>query len=511
MHTLVLILGLIIVPSICVNVEVAQGQSVLVRIANVTSGPNPGTGGVVSPYNSNYVLYQAGLTYKGYDYLVGVDNQGTVVSATISVYQPCSSANEYQTQWGVLNDIPMPVVSIVDTSFTASVGYFRENMTYTIDFVKAQDSNFRSAVVPNFYSAPTADFPNALNNANYGAYDNAGNLWSVSAQNCSQIRFSSNVNFTNLLSCKSPTAGYCVNVTSVAGTPFVDYTGQLVIAVYQNKDRVRTWTYPFQYRFNTYTTVLSSQEVDKLAAFKVSTDMSDAGNLGFTITSTASTSDRYLASPVFDSSLVSKASPSNAQVQVWNFESSTAQQNYIGTYTFQWTVQPDGSIVSISVGVSLSQQPVTSQTYSLSTSIQTYKDAQFTQSSSGPYDTSSPIYIATIYAGSAPFSLSVVNAWLCYPSVSDVVPQYDPSKGLYGCSVPTVAMPASNILQLYANGTASSDTRFSLQSFPGITVGGNPASGFKFQFTSTNVDDRIYYVHLETKLTPTVRSRRRLF
>lgn len=510
-----------------------DSQGLLLNIQslyNITQGPSHGN---VSQFMESYVLYEPQKNYQGYDTIVYNQTATTMVIANITIFEPCVTAHRYKGQWGVLYNIPMPYVTLVESNFNISLAYIRENFTYYIDlcrdgnstcaygrfFTTNETSSTTLLQLPPAWlsSAPTATFPNALRHPEYGAYysmySESASVWFASASNCSAVNVQSQFSFDRLLSCRTKTSPYvhCVNVSTVQDTPFIDYSGALFIRAYQNGvDLLRSWEYPFVHRFYAYTNVIADVRTQGKVAFVVSSFISSGPVLVIKIKTTTVDASSYLTNPVFNNTELVHSSESfniqQQQVQRWEFRSISARDSFSGEFSFSWTLNPDGSNVGVIVQIALANQPTVSQNYKLNTAVKIYKDSAFTTASSGPFQSTDVIYIASMYEGSNKlYDVKISNVWLCYPRLPGVVPQYDPVKSLYGCKQASAIVPNDNILHLVKDGNIVIDTngnRWQITTHPNITVEGKSAMGIGVQFSSTALEDRIYYVHVESLLTP---------
>ena len=484
-----LLLGLLSVVTAYVipYTDVACNTSVILPITNVTS-PN------VTVYDSSHSIYTAPLLCLDQQ----IEIIGEPQNLTITTYIPCSTAHMYQGEWGVTYPIPTPDVQIEGTTYTIDIPYMTENISFVIDMSSDFNSTLRSAYVPNYYSMPTATYPYALNDSVVGAWDIGNTIWSISPSNCSQVNVVSNLTLEQIFQCVSSN-GYCTTVTSESGTPFIDISGNLYIQAVQNESPITMWSYPYTYRYNSYTTVLDSTSVSNLVSF-TSFSRLQGNYLLLTITST-STGSRYLSDPSYNGSLrLSSYGPQTGQVQTWNFNATSG--TYIGSYSFRWTLMPDDIIVSIIVSTSLIPQPITSQTYTLNTAVETFTNSNFSIQSSGPFDSSSPIYIASVYDGSNDiYQLQITNMWMCYPTSPDLVPIYNPGQGQYGCSQASLSIPSSNIITIIQNSTVVYDSRWTTTIYPNTIISNNQAYGISIEFNSP-ISAMVYYIQIETRLSP---------
>lgn len=473
-------------------IQVQQNGTSL--IPYVTGNPVYGT---ISPFDWKYSVYKAPLSYEGTDWVP--TSNGTV---TIEIYKDCEIQYQYIGNWGEFNSLPYPDVVSDQFNWNITVAYMRENISYSIDLCD-DISSCRTRQVTGYRSAPTSTFPYALNNATYPAYDVSNSFWSLRPGNCSTVTYSSNFTLDSLVQCKGST--YCVNA-STSGTPFIDYTGTLRVYAAKEGTMIQRWEYPFNFRYNSVAVVISSQNVLGNVRYTVTSLIDSDGKLLVRIGTTTSSSDKYLSNPILDPSLVLMQNPVNSQSQVWDYKSVSVLSVYSGSYQFSWTLVPDSVSVSIRVYISLIRQVPVPQQYTLNTKLRTYRDQGYSITSSGPFSPNDRVYVAS----SVPHQSLVPDirdVWLCYSQYPEYVPQYDPSKGLFGCKQPNTAIPASNILQLFKDGTPISDARFTITVNNSLFIEGYPASGFSLTLVSQVSDDRVYYVHVETRLSPRSRTR----
>lgn len=484
-------------------IEAPQGQTILIPGDIVTSPPSHG---VAMSYGTShlYVQYTSVAGYEGYDFM-SVDGN----PVTITVYSVCPTANIYANQYGGYNNIPTPTLSVLDTSFNLSTNYYRENMTYSIDLCQSP-STCGTAIPSVPLSAPTASWldSKALNNPIYPAYDVGNEYWSLSALNCSSVAFRSNFTFASMLGCRSP-GGYCVNITMQTGTPFITYSGSLYVSLRQNGWLVRKWSYPFSYRLNMYATSTATVNMDAQVSMTVTAMMDNYGLLIIISTNTVTTG-AWLDEPAYDPSLYLIDVPQNVSSQTWTYRSLSLQNAYSGKYVFSWTLHPSMNLIATTVMVSLAAQIPIAMTYTLGTALFLYKDPSWSIVSNGPYGPTDPIYMATVYQGEFIYDLSLHNVWMCYSNYAGVMPSYDPTQGQWGCMNATSFMPQENIMRLVADGAmVTNDERWNLQGYPGIIVGGQQATGLKIQLTNYISKNQVYYLHVETMLTPKTRIRTR--
>jgi Regulator of G protein signaling domain len=499
MHMILLTLLSSVMVRCTTTYEAASGSAVLIKAVNITTKPVVGN---VSYYAPGFYLYSAATQFQGYDSLL--DKVYGAIS--IAVFSPCQSSLSYVTNWGEFQEIATPVVQMVDASFSASLGYYRENLTYVIDFCRDMSSSCASKNGDNYCSAPTASFPGSLASSQYGAYDIATQRWLLQYDNCSTIHISSNTSFADMLSCKSGT-GYCVNVSSILNTPFIEYSGSLFISMMQNSEVVRKWEYPFVYRFNSISTVLSSQSVKNQVTFSVSSYIGVSGVV-IKIKSITSSPTGYLSNANIPSLFSLPITPSNSQTQQWEFLSNL--DSLSGRFEFSWMLNPEGSTIAITVQTSMQKQPTVSTSYSLNTALKFYKDSSYSVQSVGPFGVSDSIFVASVYeAPEQLYTLKILNAWLCYPDYDSLIPEYDPARNLFGCKVATISIPQQNIIQMYSNGEVNNnETRVTISKSSISIINSKQASGFSIKVNPTAFsEDRVLYVHLETLLIPKQRGR----
>lgn len=488
-------------------IEIASNETTLLPISRtlITNGPFFGN---ISYYAENYTLYQSYLTegWDWYSHRLDSSNESPIQNQSILIFKPCPTKFVYYSGWGVWNSIPSPQVEWNGNQWNVTVSYARENLTYQIDLCEPSNSISTCQTKRNtnlFQSSPTATFPFALNNPTFDAYDHSNAIWDLKYINCSHIQYSTkNWNLSTQLYCQS-NSQYCVNMTVVANTPFVEYSGALKIYVYQNRHLLQRWDWPFVYRYNVYPTVLSNQQMQSHFQPLVSIQIAQDGKLKIGIKTTTKDPSKYLSDARYDSSLQLQSLPSNSREQMWEFSSQSIQSIYQQIYSFSWILKPDDILVSFQVSVSLIRQTPTQQQYTLNTELKAYRNENFTLPTSGPFSTQETIYFASIYQGTDfIFDMSLLDAWVCYPKYPDLIPEYNPEKNLYGCALPSPSIPSENILQIYKQGNPVNDTRYQVVFYPHLILGGKKAVGFSLQFTSSFVEEKILYMHVNTKLFP---------
>lgn len=470
------------------TIDVACNSSAILPTTNVIY-PNDSS---ITPYGNNTLF----TPISCYDRQIGIIGTPNL---TVTTYVSCPTSFTYDMGWGAKNIVPQPSFSMEGLSL--STVYARENMSYVVDMVSTFDSNVRSNIPGVYYSTPTATYPDSLYT---GAYNMSNSYWHLAPINCSQISISSNMTLSQMFNCYSQTSGYCMTTTSENGTPFIDIGGAVYMELRQSNTSITMWTYPIQYRYNSYSTVISSTSTSSIVTFTSFSRL--IGNV-LRLTITSKMSSGYLTSPTYNNSLTLISYTPLSQVQVWEFNSTSS--TYIGVYAFRWIAQPSNVVVAVTVSVSLTPQTPISQTYTLGTSIHTYSDSNFSIPTYGPYDSSSPIYIASTYDGSDDiYRLSLYNMYICYAVLPSIVPSYDPSNGMYGCSRPSPSIPSSNIITLVSNGSVVSDSRYTV-SMSSVIIGGRQAIGVSIQFASA-IDDGVYYIQADTILSPTHRRMRQV-
>jgi len=474
------------------------------------------------------------LTFKVDD---GSSNNAATGVVSVSVFESCPNLFQSELQWGQQSGAPNPTVDIQYDSntqefkFDVTAAYAR-NATWVINFSEFNinsnqvgaatncenraSADFGGAFSTFWKSAPVATFSGALGGSTYLTYPSA-NIWTLASNGCDKVKYTTTRSFSELLSCKTHSGASAITSTQVSSTPFTDYTGTLFVQLVRPVDSTNAattyqklvWAYPFNFRFNMITNVLTTAASAKdVAVSVVSLTLNSNGNLLVKLRTEIATG--YLTNPIVPTAAyalnVNSASANQNSVQEWEYVSAQVQAtNYNGQYRFEWTFSTGGQAVAI-INLEMKAQTLVNQAFSLNTQLATFKDLAFSQSASGPFGSGARIYVKdSLNADSTDannFVLSVTNAWLCYSDNADFIPTYNPSSGRYGCTQPIAGvMGANNIVKLIDQ---NSPLTTGLQQYFGVqlhTLATTYTTGFSFLAQPLSLEPRVYYIHAETLIT----------
>lgn len=464
-----------------------------IQVSNIRTYPTHGISILLNPHT---LLFTPIVGYQGYDYLI--DNNG-LKNITIYTMCPLTPVLFSYTPYPVV-DISISHGSILYPSFSILLPYYRENVGYNIDLCDPLlgTSPCGTSPVSSYISAPTASFPGAVGTISYPAYNNGNNIWGVSAENCSHVEYQSNMTFSTLSTCILGSSS-CINI-SYTGNSQVNYNGNLFISMMQDGYPIQRWIYPFTFTLVLSNTVLLSGNMQTLIRIYPISIVSGS-SLTIQVRTITATSNRYARSLLYPSffSLTSilPSPDAKTQMQTWIYTSQNGTAcNWIGTtctYSFSWTVYPDNKIVSAQVSVTPIPDPTILQG-NISAVINMYDDPKFTSLHNGSIWYSNTLYIAPILISNIPQSISIVDAYICFPSDPNTILTYDPNQGEFGC-LQDFLVSSGNLMHIISNGNAINGSGWNINVYSNLILQGKNTMGISLELINPQVGIT-YYFHI---------------
>lgn len=470
-----------------VIIEVPAGTSTTQQGTIVS---NPSHGSLSSyKYRGNWYTVYTADNYQGYDYFV-LSNGGNIAYEVYDYY-PCANALTYSS--GNMYTPTMSIAISSDTiTFSVTVGYYRQNINYEMDFAPSMNSVCALGNNPNSNSAPVPSFPGALNNASFGAYYTPSSSWMVNTtNNCYTVNFVGTFSIDTLLQCSLNKNGYCFNYTAIAGANNVQYNGALYINAYWYGWRLNSWQFPVSFILDMMSTNMINPQISSVVDFAMT--VTDIGIL--TIQATMEDSLRTLNNTRYDPSL----SLISVNAYTWVFSVPLSVQEAL---VFSWMVLPDNQPLATAVSIFVAPSSQIGQDSAIGTKLMFYSDPSLVMPSNSFGETDT-IYIAAITQDPI-YDVYFLNIWLCYSKYANIIPEYDPSNGLYGCKASTTFMPGTNIVQIYSDNNGTLNRGIPVAN-PGVWEVSTLPNSVAFAFTNYIRESRTYFIHAEIVLEPKAR------
>lgn len=493
------------------------------------------SGTLVSVDTVKVLLHSCAVTIPDLNPWGGHVSPPAPTTSTIT-YNSATQKFDVVIETAYLRDNAVYVIDFANFNPSAGVDDIRDVTTCTnrVDLNSVADADFDSL----FLSAPDASFTGALNSAEFLAYPSTGSLWSVTATNCGKLRYTASLSFTQLSACNTRGASPSPAVTVTDGATEIAYAGTLYVNVIQPLDSLNAnggyektqFAYPFMFTYtksiNTLSTITSDNDFS-IAVNSVTLD-STTGNLAMVITTTYSGTALTFGSvdpPVSGASLsvtrIGSACSVTPCVESWNVVSAAAwDSNDNGDYTFHFTVTASPStavwgVIMITQSLNAAQQGA----FAFANALAFYAtQADFLNGASPlavgaprTYSSSEKVYVreeVTVADGDrSKFTLSIVNAWICYTSINGYT--------ITSCTDPFLS--ANERFQLVTSGAVNTAVfnRFStaISNWPAtsFTDTSKLAAGISFQAQPLAFQSKDYTVHLQVRIDDDGAGRRRTF
>eukprot|EP01027_Heterolobosea_sp_BB2_P001781 GEZU01002664.1.p1 GENE.GEZU01002664.1~~GEZU01002664.1.p1 ORF type:complete len:500 (-),score=213.02 GEZU01002664.1:64-1563(-) len=393
-------------------------------------------------------------------------------------------------------------------------------------------------------SAPDANKKDALGTTAFLAYPPA-NIWTLTNTSCNQVKYSTELAFSEMLGCRDLANKQLVTVNSQLGTSLTTYQGSIYVSVVRpvdKNDRAAGYnrilfSYPFTFQFNMIVNNVVNVNAEQTAKVTVrdmyiDTDGKLLMRLDTQFVNPASNNGWSLYAPTFMAGpkamtfVEAPAAQTSACAypcrQTWTAKSSDVASSFSGIYDYSWSIvecngdtctQTSNKVLAkINVDNTLATlQGSNNETFSAT--ISTYSDSGFQVQSAGPFYQDQRLYVKdTLNVAAADvnnFQVTITNAWVCYPNNDANPPVWDPANGKQGCKVAVPGyIEANQIVQLVANGAATTSnqnqlnfqtTMYAPQSISALPY--KSTAGFSFAVQPlASATSRVYYLHLETRV-----------
>lgn len=540
--------GLSLGSQITANTTVSNGHGLIFVSLNTTAAPANTS---FNAYWDISVLYGSGLSQTG--------------KILFEFYDPvcADTITEVDTYSG---SPPLPTATIqwnnVDHTmhFVVTSEYLRDTQTMLVDFADFDllNDDVRDATtcgnrpdlsgMPFAYlwnSAETLDQPDAIGGV-FGAYPStAGTKWTVQADACNEISYAANISISDLMSCKTRSNVYAIDIDNTGATnQDIAYSGSLYWNVIRPIDPAdETYGYasfrtefPFQLSFKSrFTAIVASVSEIEFYVFIRSAQVGTDGALTFVVE--VEYPGRGLTSPSVSGPsalVVVGANPANCSAnadddictQLFTYSGPGWSVNDNGLYNFTW-LSDDGHPITAMINIVQEMENVvveTGLTYgTCSLSVYDSNESNM-RSGSNAVDSGSHrfnpedevLIRADINLESVDrtnFNLTVVNAWVCYTTISQYDIQYDGTTH-FGCLDPIVAANGE-VIQL-VNSYALSNTLASSGFNARLVEDGawsnpvGPSAGIGFSAFPITQNRNTYTIQLEVEMTQASRSKKRM-
>lgn len=428
--------------------------------------------------------------------------------------------------------------------FAITMAYLRDNAIVNIDFASdfapnthgirnnlaTTQCNNRPALSSGtypihdlFHSAPTAQFPNALDGTLYKAYPAAQLPWVQAATACNTVQYTASFTFADLVACNTYASTPAVTVTAGVGT--ITYAGSLFVDVLQPVDPesestafdLSRFEYPFSFQFNSQVEAISTfTSTNNLRVNVISTTVANSNPRILTIviqTSATLSADSTLTAVSVTglfggaATITTASTPTCAGgilttcVQQWTYTSTTAWSNsYNGQYQVVWS-SSSGSVTStLNIGAILTT-PTDETNLDLATIALTFygslTDVQAgTPVHTGSYFNQDRLYMRAdmnIAGGSAAnFDLHINDLYICWddnPLYKIVLPS--------GCT--DASLPSDQVIKLVDSDLAVTATDPAQKFNAALVAIANNAAGVAWDVSplaTPNLGGLTFYVHV---------------
>lgn len=474
-------------------VEIPNNAVAYLRAKDIVEGPFHGN---VTVLPGRTISYTPDPLYQGDDYFIDKDG-----ITNITVYKPCPSIPlvEEHAQNGLF---PRPVLSVVNDNFEVSLPYYREEVSYILDICDPliRLSNCASNISSTYESSPSAEFPYALGNHRYGAYNNVNSRWSMYSLNCSQIKYVSNISLSQLTRCSAPSP--CVSTVHTNGTQVI-YSGNVYVVYTQNGNPVSRWKLPFRHIFRVESNILISKSLSPLVKV-YSLSIPSTEGLYIRVKTVTYDSSYYCTIASIPQYLQLKSIPANTQSQIWEFNTNESWISRCSTlidnicwFSFSWYINPSHEKIDVRIGVSLIPINPIAIDHKVNSSLLLYTDPSFNIRRDNDIYQREVIYLTHILDTDDLHILYPHNIWVCHTR-NNVLLDYNLDTGDHGC-LQEFIVPENNRYHICRDGV------FHNSSYWNIYIYSYNKNRIGFGIELLQPQDVKYYIHVESHMKSTSR------
>jgi hypothetical protein len=369
--------------------------------------------------------------------------------------------------------------------FRVEANYYRENVTWVVDFDKWDETN-RQINQPNncenrlansysglnfteyWHSGPHAS-AEYLNTLDYPTYGPSGK-WKLVPMSCTKVLYEAFLTWDELLGCRGSTGHQLVNFNYLEESKVMQYSGYMTVTAVEPFDgddhsrgyRTTEFNFQFALNFNTYCHDVMNMTSDY--SFQLSVRYSKLTALGVIqvrlITTIESDNGSYLYygqlagldegadGNVTDISGIQGPCSVDGKrcVQYWDAEIRTSHRMYNGVIYVHFYVMecnangqcvktPNGVTGRFTLETALNENYL-GLNYDIGCHMSKYNN-KFENEYNGIFHSSDTVYLKSALNLNAEdydnFELRVQNFWICYTDDPNYVIEYAPLKGKFGC------------------------------------------------------------------------------
>lgn len=370
------------------------------------------------------------LPLPGFNGVDTYENDG--VSAILVVHDECNLTSCSDTLCNIV-----PVGNVLGTVVSLVVPYTRGNTNYYVslcphhscdtyslcstDCGTNKGSNTNSTPVANIGASPL--FAGSLNNPVYGLYNHRTDRWSLTANGCSSVKYSVDID-------KVPRCGQCS--FALVTTTGIEILGAAYFSGYRDGKRVSQVEYP--YRVKSSADVSNFTDTSLVGIYPV---MYTQNGTLFVRVRVLSGGNNTFSLVSFDPRLERVLNTGN-QTEYWLFSSKSAPDCTACAFEFKWNVLPRNQTLTYVANGSRSYESPLGAQMSLSA------DASLLTKVTGSIGSGSYLFLNIQTNRSAPVVLE--SLYVCFSDKNQSV-LYDPNNGDFGCLQPLI-VPRTQLLTL---------------------------------------------------------------